>query len=233
MIKMRKRGGFTIIELTLAMSFISILLLAIAMTAIQAGRIYNKGIVMQSVNQAGRDISDTLRRDFLQVRPGDGIAQVFTGDGETGRFCLGDYSYIWNNPKVLDDPDSVDADDMIRVDGQPINFVRVADKQSLCMEQGETGQRPMALPTGNSVTSLLKQQSDGDVVLAIHSFNITRLTSSENSQEALYRLEFTVGTSDESEINTANQSCRPPSDSESNEEFCAINQFDMIVRANG
>ena len=64
---MRRSTGFTIIELTLAMAFISVLLLSIVMTAIQAGRIYNRGAVLRSVNQAGRDVSDTLRRDFLQT----------------------------------------------------------------------------------------------------------------------------------------------------------------------
>ena len=34
---------------------------------IQAGKMYSRGIVLRDVNQAGRDISDTVRRDFLQA----------------------------------------------------------------------------------------------------------------------------------------------------------------------
>jgi prepilin-type N-terminal cleavage/methylation domain-containing protein len=61
------KKGFTLIELMLAMSFISVLLLSIAMVGIQAGKMYSRGIVLRDVNQAGRDISDTIRRDFLQA----------------------------------------------------------------------------------------------------------------------------------------------------------------------
>ena len=67
MIRARRTKGFTIVELSLAMTFVSMLLLAIAMTAIQAGSLYNKGLVLESVNQAGRDIGDMLRRDFMQA----------------------------------------------------------------------------------------------------------------------------------------------------------------------
>ena len=99
---MRRSTGFTIIELTLAMAFISVLLLSIVMTAIQAGRIYNRGAVLRSVNQAGRDVSDTLRRDFLQTNatkiktddsaPTSPVLEIRDG-GEvvSSRFCHGKY----------------------------------------------------------------------------------------------------------------------------------------------
>ena len=50
------KKGFTLIELMLAMSFISVLLLSIAMVGIQAGKMYSRGIVLRDVNKAGRDI---------------------------------------------------------------------------------------------------------------------------------------------------------------------------------
>jgi prepilin-type N-terminal cleavage/methylation domain-containing protein len=63
------KKGFTLIELMLAMSFISVLLLSIAMVGIQAGKMYSRGIVLRDVNQAGRDISDTIRRIFFKRMP--------------------------------------------------------------------------------------------------------------------------------------------------------------------
>ena len=62
----RANSGFTLVELMLAMAFVSVLLLSVAMVAVQAGKIYNRGTVMKTVNQSGRTISDVIRRDFLQ-----------------------------------------------------------------------------------------------------------------------------------------------------------------------
>ena len=59
--------GFTIIELTLAMAFISVLLISIVLVSIQAGKMYNRGIILRGVNQAGRDIDTVMRQDFLQT----------------------------------------------------------------------------------------------------------------------------------------------------------------------
>ena len=46
---MGNRRGFTLIELMLAIAFISMLLLAIAAVGIQVGRIYTRGIVLRDV----------------------------------------------------------------------------------------------------------------------------------------------------------------------------------------
>ena len=63
----RMKYGFTIIELTLAMAFISVLLISIVLVSIQAGKMYNRGIILRGVNQAGRDIDTVMRQDFLQT----------------------------------------------------------------------------------------------------------------------------------------------------------------------
>ena len=61
-----KQTGFTLIELMLAMTFISVLLLAIAMTIIQIGTIYNRGVTLKEVSQAARSISDELNRSITR-----------------------------------------------------------------------------------------------------------------------------------------------------------------------
>lgn len=229
---MRSMKGFTIIELMLAMSFISVLLLAIAMTAIQAGRIYNKGLVLESVNQAGRDISDTLRRDFLQSNANNIISVPPIPDGghdRSGRLCLGSYSYLWNIPT----PAEASASSLLVKEGgtgDPINFVRVVDQGgSLCIA-AEEGGYISELPTSSSVTHLLKKSATtAEVVLAIHDLTVTPIVVNEG--DGLYRIEFTIGTSDTSEI--TDSTCNVPSDLSANDEFCAINNFEMIVRTNG
>lgn len=252
---MRKHStGFTLIELTLAMTFISVLLLAIVMTAIQAGRTYNKGIVLQSVNQSGTHISDTLRRDFLQadarriaLEPTGTTGAVISlrggGTEKGGRFCLGDYSYVWNTPDVVNKlPPDLTGVTTIQTPsgpGEPINFVRVIDPGgNLCIPNG-VGAYPTQL-NGANVTHLLKPKatSTSEVVLAIHQMTVVPAVQQTNpdgtvSRDSLYAVSFVLGTSETGEINTEDQSCKPPNDTEANDEFCAINKFEMIARTNG
>lgn len=227
------KQGFTLIELMLAMTFISILLLSITMVGIQAGRMYSRGVVLRDVNQAGRDISDMFRRDFLQANAGKinitGLRVPNNENWTTGRLCLGAHSYVWNNPKYLDDPSLLGANRLFKVDGNPINLVRVVDADGgLCKRDG-SGRYPETVDMAKS-SNLLRPISSGDGSIGIHNVTLEKITS-DSSREALYRLTFTLGTSKMSEIR--NSSCKAPDEAESNFEFCAINKFEMIVRTNG
>lgn len=227
------KQGFTLIELMLAMTFISILLLSITMVGIQAGRMYSRGVVLRDVNQAGRDISDTFRRDFLQANAGKinitGLRVPNNENWTTGRLCLGAHSYVWNNPKYLDDPSLLGANRLFKVDGNPINLVRVVDADGgLCKRDG-SGIYPETVDMAKS-SNLLRSISSGDGSIGVHNVTLEKITS-DSSREALYRLTFTLGTSKMSEIR--NSSCKAPDEAESNFEFCAINKFEMIVRTNG
>ena len=227
------KQGFTLIELMLAMTFISILLLSITMVGIQAGRMYSRGVVLRDVNQAGRDISDMFRRDFLQANGGKinitGLRVPNNENWTTGRLCLGAHSYVWNNPKYLDDPSLLGANRLFKVDGNPINLVRVVDADGgLCKRDG-SGRYPETVDMAKS-SNLLRPISSGDGSIGIHNVTPEKITS-DNSREALYKLTFTLGTSKMSEIR--NSSCKAPDETDSNFEFCAINKFEMIVRTNG
>ena len=241
MIQATRQKGFTIIELTLSMAFVSALLLAIVMTSIQAGRIYNKGVVLESVNQASRDIGDSIRRDFMQsdaahVSQADGSESVIIlsegGEPKSGRFCLGEYSYLWNYPSVLEAAlagESVSGPVVKRGD-KIINFVRVVDDGgSFCASSD--GNYETNIGADRQLMSMLDEKGDQGVVLAIHELGIEPVLANSNSSEALFRVNYTIGTSAQAEIN--GQQCRPPADGNANDQFCAINQFEMIVRTNG
>lgn len=241
MIRTTRQKGFTIIELTLSMAFVSVLLLAIVMTAIQAGRIYNKGVVLESVNQASRDIGDSIRRDFMQsdaahVSQTDESGAVIilpeVGEPMSGRFCLGGYSYLWNYPSVLEAAlagESVSGPVVKRGD-TIINFVRVVDDGgSFCASSD--GNYETNIGADRQLMSMLDEKGDQGVVLAIHELGIEPVLANSNSSEALFRVNYTIGTSAQAEIN--GQQCRPPADGSANDQFCAINQFEMIVRTNG
>ena len=239
------KQGFTLVELMLAMAFVSVLLLAIALTAIQAGKLYSRGTTLRNVNQSGRNVSDMLRRDFLQSNAqkiaDDGqVIQVKTTDGTVvnERICLGYYSYIWNRVDAMvratgDNAiqqhivkyDSADARDVA------INLVRVVDSGgNLCRKSGTPAVYPKVVDR-DMATELLQSPADENF-LGIYDFHLKKITAGDSS-EALFALGFTLGTGRTGEINTADQSCKPPADDESNMEFCAINKFETIVRTNG
>ena len=241
MIQATRQKGFTIIELTLSMAFVSVLLLAIVMTSIQAGRIYNKGVVLESVNQASRDIGDSIRRDFMQSdaahvsRTDESESVIILSEGgqpKSGRFCLGGYSYLWNYPSVLEAAlagESVSGPVVKRGD-KIINFVRVVDDGgSFCASSD--GNYETNIGADRQLMSMLDEKGDQGVVLAIHELGIEPVLANSNSSEALFRVNYTIGTSAQAEIN--GQQCRPPADGSANDQFCAINQFEMIVRTNG
>ena len=64
-----KQQGFTLVELTLAMTFISVLLLSIALTIIQLGALYNQGTTSKEINQASRDMQDNITRNIASSGP--------------------------------------------------------------------------------------------------------------------------------------------------------------------
>ena len=211
-----RQYGFTLVELMLAMAFVSVLLLAIATIAIQAGKLYNRGLTLKSINQSGREISDSLRRDFLQANAGkisgnasSAVVMVQAGGADrSGRLCLGDYSYVWNVPKVVSGEVKAGAGIITEVggphSGRPINFARVIDPDGMLCQKNET----------------------------IHQMQAARVAG-DSGADRLYRLEFVLGTSQLEAVNTANGTCKPPVDNSENLDFCAINSFEMIVRTNG
>ena len=154
------------------------------------------------------------------------------GQPKSGRFCLGGYSYLWNYPSVLEAAlagESVSGPVVKRGD-KIINFVRVVDDGgSFCASSD--GNYETNIGADRQLMSMLDEKGDQGVVLAIHELGIEPVLANSNSSEALFRVNYTIGTSAQAEIN--GQQCRPPADGSANDQFCAINQFEMIVRTNG
>ena len=62
MTKQNHKSAFTIVETTLAMSFIGVLLVVVAYIIIQMSSIYQKTLSVKSVNTGGREVVDDLTR---------------------------------------------------------------------------------------------------------------------------------------------------------------------------
>lgn len=232
----RQQAGFTIIELTLAMTFVTILMIMIAMTITQLANIYNKGTTLRAVDQAGRAISRDMQATLAEAQPLDINSDIHGGANfvpqiqvggdlsapDGGRLCTGTYSYIWNVGKSLVNPVNVyESGDV------PIRLIKVRDTGALYCSDSSLKIK------NDDVVELL---ASGDRNLALQSFRIVSAAFDPVTQQALYRIVFEVGTNDEgsldqsSTIDTIDTTCKPPSDDASQQDFCAVNQFEFTVR---
>lgn len=230
----KRQQGFTLIELLLAMSFVSLLLMAITVTVIQVTNIYTKGVTMKTVDQVGQSVSQDIRRSIEASRPLDlGVTaaggvnyrpSVAVGGDVTkpdgGRLCTGAYSYIWNNGKSLASPVNkyTSGDTAIRL-------VKVPDNGALyCSDPSRPVDQSLA-------TEML---STGDRELAVQSFTITMAASNPTLQQALYQVRLEIGTNDRDaleQLTTLDTTCKPPAEAEGLRDYCAVNRFEFTARA--
>ncbi|MEO5948935.1 MAG: prepilin-type N-terminal cleavage/methylation domain-containing protein [Candidatus Saccharimonas sp.] len=224
----KRRSGFTLIELSLVMAFLSVLLVAIIITTLQMGKLYTKGITNRDINQIGRDLSDTLRRDFLTASSSRIVIPpvMGTGTATSGRVCLGTVSYVWNTADLLNAPNA----SAITRGSTAIVFERVIDPSNkLCTVQ--VSGKYITDIAGMTSTSLLA--GDGRS-LAVYDLSPTQLVT--NGDNGLYDIKITIGTNDPSATDrdvTQGVICKPPSDSSSDFNYCSVAEFDVTVRTGG
>jgi prepilin-type N-terminal cleavage/methylation domain-containing protein len=226
----KRQSGFTLIELMLAMTFISFLLLAVALTTIQLSNIYNKGTTLQAVNQAGRAVSSSLQRDIAASEPFTVSDQAhysgYTTGSKGGRLCLGQISYLWNYGTTLNNPASGPGD-LLTYAGTniPVRLARVIDPDgSYCKDLSKIQ------VSSASATELL---GDSATDLAIQPpFTLSQPPNlASGAVQPLYSLSFVIGTNEQGTIDTSNATCVPPADDKNNWQFCAVNVFSFTTRA--
>lgn len=218
----RSNKGFTIIELTLAMTFVSLMLHAIAMTVIQISNIYNRGITLRQVNQASRAIAEDMQRT-IAASASFSLEHNYIKQSWGGRLCMGQYSYIWNTADTLALPSLNASNSNIYTEGtERIRFVRVPDSGAMyCADPARTINR----------TEAVEFLMMGDRPLAIHGFDISSSVESSLTGQRLYTTQITLGTDDIGSIEPVGKVCRPPADEDSNTLYCAVNQFMFTSRA--
>lgn len=226
-----RQQGFTIVELLIAMTFVTMLLLAIALTVIQIANIYNKGLTMRAVDQSGRSLSQDIRQTLAASQPFNvdtafRLQQYPESDQNSpdgGRLCTGSYSYVWNFGKSIN---------------KPINKYSAGEDEIRFAKVRDNGGQYCANPTkpiiAADATELL---SAGDRDLAIQSFSITKLVDDPAIGQALYRIVMELGTNNQDTLqrsqilDTLDTSCKPPSEDSALQEYCAVNQFDFTAQA--
>lgn len=216
----------------LSMTFISVLLVAIAMTTIQISNIYNKGITLRQVNQAGRSVSSELQQSIASSVPFDvtpksdnapaTLASRYVKRDGGGRLCLGSYTYAWNYGKALAGGADAPAVYNKYDNNQPVRFAKIEDAGgALCSDVN------MVIPKAKAAELL----SSGDRDLVLHSFSITQTANDPGIHQALYGITMVIGTNDREQLTTDNASCKPPATGVGDEDYCSVNQWDIIARA--
>ncbi len=236
-----RNSGFTLIELMLSMTFVSVLLLTIALTIIQMSTTYNRGMTMKEVNQTARDISDDLRRTV----GGSSVFEVAANGNNTnsyvvakrgdkavgGRLCTGTYSYIWNTAfgieqnytpeitKIVDTPTAV-------------GLYKVPDTDKrYCAVVGAN----MAYPNISQADSQRGEEllKTGDRSLGLQDFSVISSDSAQDLgiRQKLYTISYRIGTGPTLAMNADQIACSAPGEPNANWTYCNIQQFAIVVRA--
>lgn len=81
------KRGFTIVEITIAMTFVATLLITIALVVTQMTAIYQKGLALRAVNSTGRELVDEFTRGITSA-PAKGVSYLcnsYYSGNETAR----------------------------------------------------------------------------------------------------------------------------------------------------
>ena len=209
----RNRSGFTLIELMLSMSFIGVMLMAIALCVIQISTIYSRGETVRQLNQAMRVVATDLENIAASSHPFD----VSTAAINAGRLCMGSFTYVWSTPTRTNTTS----------DGSTIRFGRVSDPaRGLCDSSN--------LAVTSISGDVIELMAAGDRTLMIHSFSITPVVAESSAGQRMYNITALVGTNNTAAIETTADNvavCRAPADVNADLTYCAINEFTITVRA--
>ena len=94
----KRQQGFTLIELMVATTVFSFVLLIASATAIQIGKLYYKGLIQAATQETARNVSDDLTRSFQFA---NGALILGTNNASQRQYCIGDTRYTgWINQQV-------------------------------------------------------------------------------------------------------------------------------------
>lgn len=235
----RSAEGFTLIELTLAMSFVAVLLVSVAMLSIQLTNQYSRGLTLKEVAQAGTEVSNDIKRTMgqSQLQQGVGVRTKTVSGGATV-LCTGTYSYIASSPASLEANNGNGDANAIRVGAAgSTTMARLAKVRDLggTLCATDTLDRNKNYET-TDVSELL---SGGSRLLSVRQLSVSPnglpaagnpLYAEFQAGKGIYTVSLTIGAGLQSEIESSTGTCKPPSDIQSNLDYCAINSFEFATR---
>lgn len=226
--------GFTLVELMLAMAFIGILLLAIAMTIIQVGVLYNKGLTMKEVSQSSRSITNDVTRTAAEVLTLN-LANDYQTSSAGGRLCFGSYSYIWNYAQVVDSDEAIPDPNIVTYEGEPertVQLVKVPDPEKIYCSLDSNNVLVHGQIRGLDSAQAQELLPQGDHKLGVYEFVIPTegAVTDTSIGQSLYSLQFTIGSGNLSAMTDDFTGCRGPNDPASDLTYCNVQQFAIVLR---
>ena len=236
----RSIRGFTLVELNLAMVFVAILVVGVAATTISVTKINQRGIMLKTINQTGREVVDQLRRDIAAART-DQVEFVFPGGGGGRRgpaagsgpssLCLGSVSYVFNTAEALHSSPGTLIRDTTQAGSPAITLVRMDDKDGVwCAQSGGVFTKNQVVATDAPIELL---QTDL-LPVAVHEMDVRSLaqTVDGNTAQGLIMITLLLGTNEANTIETSG-ACKPPTDHQADFDNCAVREFRTVVRSSG
>lgn len=234
--------GFTIIELMLSMTFVAVLLLGIALTIIQVGNIYNKGMALRQIDQSSRDISDDMKRSVaasnITTLAQDYKAAEDVAAGPGGRLCLGSYSYVWNYAKTFQNEEKTKILDpnIIRYTSAAkkstkINFLKITDGSKQYCQKNSLGKFVYQDVQAADEATAKELLSNGEHGIGIQNLTFEDIVSDVQTRQKMYAFNFTLGTGSVDAMNADQSACLPPDSLNSDITYCNVRQFNLVLRA--
>lgn len=118
------KNGFTIIEMSFAMTGLSVLLIVLIVSVIGISSIYNKGIVLKAANESGRIIGEDVQRSLRNAATVTVNRQSVSTGSVVTAICTGSVSYAWS---IQSTTPGLRVNNRFN-DGTPIGFARIADQ---------------------------------------------------------------------------------------------------------
>lgn len=225
----RSIRGFTLVELNLAMVFVAILVVGVAATTISVTKINQRGIMLKTINQTGREVVDQLRRDIAAARTDQ--VQFVSPVGGVGRLCLGSVSYVFNTAEALHSSPGTLIRDTTQAGSPAITLVRMDDKDGVwCAQSGGVFTKNQVVATDAPIELL---QTDL-LPVAVHEMDVRSLaqTVDGNTAQGLIMITLLLGTNEANTIETSG-ACKPPTDHQADFDNCAVREFRTVVRSSG
>jgi prepilin-type N-terminal cleavage/methylation domain-containing protein len=111
MSKTAKQQGFTIIELLVATTIFSIVLMVILASFLQVGRMFYKGISINNTNESARSLVDSITND-IKLAQSSTTPITFTSAGTTAYYlCIGSHRYVYISDNHKINSDDINAPD--------------------------------------------------------------------------------------------------------------------------
>jgi hypothetical protein len=237
----RHTQGFTLIELVLAMSFISILLITIATTVIQMSATFSKGMALKEVNQTARELDADLTRTFAASEPvslTSGNGQYYVNDAG-GRLCLGTFSYIWNTEEALSGGEGKErvvkyasgaGADPSKRPNVKIRFLKVPDgnRYYCSVDGGAPVASVVTVEDAKVATELIEA---GDRKLGIQRFTVSSLSSASDTAtgQRLYSVGYVIGSGNVSAMNDTRTACLTTGEG-ADPAYCHVRDFNLVIR---